>query len=119
MSAAILHFITPPIPYCVDCGHADYEVGDSHIERNGIRVFDLIVVRKGALSICENGDTWEIKEGEGLILLPNAHHYGSAPCTTYTEISWIHFQTFGSWQMCRDMDECVGNQRELIEEHKN
>ena len=118
VSSEILHFITPPIPYCVDCGHAYYGVGDTHIERNNIKVFDLIVVRKGALSIGENGQTWDIGEGEGLVLLPNGHHYGSAPCTTDTEIIWIHFQTFGSWQICRDMDECMGTQLALIEEHK-
>ena len=118
MDSAILHFISPPIPYFVDFGYASYGVGDSHIERNGIQVFDLIVVRKGMLSIGENDLSWDIREGEGFILLPNGHHYGSAPCTTDTEIVWIHFQTFGSWKMCLDMDECMGNQMELIEEHK-
>ncbi|THF80334.1 helix-turn-helix transcriptional regulator [Cohnella fermenti] len=118
MDSAILHFISPPIPHFVDCGYACYEVGDSHITRNCIRVFDLIVVRKGMLPIGENGRSWEIKEGEGFILLPDGHHYGSAPCTTDTEIIWIHFQTFGSWQMGTDMNQCMGNQMELIEEHK-
>ncbi|MGO4376532.1 AraC family transcriptional regulator, partial [Paenibacillus sp. MCAF20] len=80
MDSAILHFISPPIPYFVDCGYAHYGVGDTHIDRNCIRVFDLIVVRKGVLPIGENGHTWEINEGEGLILLPDGHHYGSAPC---------------------------------------
>ncbi len=118
MDSAILHFISPPIPYFVDCGYAYYGVGDSHIERNCIQVFDLIVVRKGMLSIGENGCSWEINEGEGFILLPDGHHYGDVPCTTDTEIIWIHFQTFGSWQICCDMNECLGKQMELIEEHK-
>ncbi|RUS43829.1 AraC family transcriptional regulator [Cohnella sp. AR92] len=118
MDSAILHFVSPPIPYFVDCGHASYGVGDTHIDRTGIQVFDLIVVRKGVLPIGENGHTWEIREGEGLVLLPNGHHYGSAPCKVDTEIIWIHFQTFGSWRMCQNMDECLVNQLELIEEHK-
>lgn len=118
MDAAILHFISPPIPYFVDFGYANYGVGDSHIERSDIRVFDLIVVQKGVLPIGENGQSWEVHEGEAFILLPNGHHYGSAPCKADTEIIWIHFQTFGSWQVCLDMDECMGNQMALIEEHK-
>jgi len=118
VDSTILHFISPPIPYFVDCGYAYYEVGDTHIDRNCINVFDLIVVRKGVLPIAENDHTWEVNEGEGLILLPNAHHYGNAPCKADTEIIWIHFQTFGSWQTCRDMNECQSNQLELIEEHK-
>ncbi len=60
MDSAILHFISPPIPYFVDCGYAYYGVGDSHIERNCIQVFDLIVVRKGMLSIGENGCSWKL-----------------------------------------------------------
>lgn len=118
MDSSILHFISPPIPYFVDCGHAHYGVGDAHIERNCINVFDLIVVRRGALAIGENGRSWQVNEGEGFILLPNGHHYGSAPCDADTDIIWIHFQTFGSWQMCGDMKECMGNQLALIEEHK-
>lgn len=118
MNSAILHFLSPPIPYFVDCGHASYGVGDTHIDRNCVGIFDLIVVRKGVLPIGENGHTWELEEGEGLVLLPNGHHYGSAPCKMDTEIIWIHFQTFGSWQVCSDMNECLSNQLELIEAHK-
>ncbi|KUP25536.1 response regulator transcription factor [Paenibacillus sp. DMB5] len=119
MNAPILHFISPPIPYFVDCGHASYEVGDYHIDRNCIGVFDLIVVVKGLLPVGENGILRELGEGEGVILLPDGHHYGFAPCTVPTEIIWIHFQTFGSWQECADMNECLLNQQLLFEEHKN
>lgn len=119
MNAPILHFISPPIPYFVDCGNASYEVGDYHIDRNCIGVFDLIVVVKGLLPVGENGILRELGEGEGVILLPDGHHYGFAPCTVPTEIIWIHFQTFGSWQECADMNECLLNQQLLFEEHKN
>jgi len=118
MNSNVLHFISPPIPYFVDCGHAFYEQGDYHIDRNCIGVFDLIVVVSGVLPIGENGVSWEIKEGEGLVLLPTGHHYGCAPCQTDTEIIWIHFQTFGSWQECSDMDECLSNQLQLIDSHR-
>ncbi|WP_058303627.1 helix-turn-helix transcriptional regulator [Gorillibacterium timonense] len=118
MSSPILHFISPPIPYFVDCGHAAYSAGDTHISRNCIGVFDLIVVEKGVLPIGEDHLNWELKEGESLILRPDGHHYGSAPCTTDTEIIWIHFQTFGSWKECSDMNECLDNQAQLIENHK-
>lgn len=70
------------------------------------------------LPIAENEVHWELKEGEFLILRPDAHHYGFAPCPIETEIIWIHFQTFGSWIECQDMNECLENQSELIESHK-
>lgn len=118
MNSPILHFISPPIPYFVDCGHATYTAGDVHINRICIGVFDLIVVLKGILPIGEDDTTWELREGEILILRPDGYHYGSAPCTGDTKIIWIHFQTFGSWKECLSMDECLDNQAELIESHK-
>ncbi|MNO21930.1 HTH-type transcriptional regulator YesS [compost metagenome] len=118
MNSPILHFISPPIPYFVDCGHATYAAGDVHINRNCIGVFDLIVVLKGTLPIGEDGKAWELHEGEILILRPDGHHYGSAPCTEDTKIIWIHFQTFGSWKECVNMDECLDCQAALIESHK-
>ncbi|MCL6605564.1 MAG: AraC family transcriptional regulator [Paenibacillus sp.] len=118
MNSPILHFISPPIPYFVDCGHASYVKDDYHINRNCIGVFDLIVVLKGTLPVGENGRTWELHEGEILILRPDAHHYGSAPCKGDTKIIWIHFQTFGSWKECDSMNDCLDNQVLLIESHK-
>ncbi|MFD1884929.1 helix-turn-helix transcriptional regulator [Paenibacillus wenxiniae] len=119
MNASILHFISPPIPYFVDCGHASYDIGDYHIDRNCIGVFDLIVVIKGSLPVSENGGCWQLNAGEWIILLPDGHHYGFAPCTVQTEIIWIHFQTFGSWQECADMKDCLHQQQALMAEHKN
>ena len=114
----ILHFITPPIPYFIDCGRARYEAGEYHISRSDIGVFDLIVVTRGSLAISENGNEWLLNQGEALILKPDGHHYGSAACKTETELIWIHFQTFGSWRESANMDECLTNQAELIETHK-
>ncbi|MBT2288482.1 helix-turn-helix domain-containing protein [Paenibacillus albidus] len=118
MNSPILHFISPPIPYFVDCGHASYVAGDYHINRNCIGLFDLIVVLQGALPVGEDGEHWELQAGESLILRPDGHHYGSSPCTVDTEIIWIHFQTFGSWKENVNMDECLKNQTWLMEEHK-
>ncbi|MBA9085516.1 AraC-like DNA-binding protein [Fontibacillus solani] len=122
MENSILHFITPPIPYFLDCGSAAYVVGDRHINRDRLGVFDLIVVTKGALAIGEKTDLtdhqWELQEREALILRPDAYHYGVTPCIRETEIIWVHFQTFGSWRECKDMKECLECQTELIENHR-
>ncbi len=118
LDSPILHFITPPIPYFIDCGRAYYEAGEYHISRSDIGVFDLIVVTRGALAVNENGTEWRLQEGDALILMPDGHHYGSAACETETELLWIHFQTYGSWKESSDMDECLANQAQLIETHK-
>lgn len=97
METPILHFISPPIPYFIDYGYAKYAPGEKHIHRSSIGVFDLIFVTKGALAMGEDEKEWHVKEGEMLILKPDSDHYGNAPCQEETEITWIHFQTFGSW----------------------
>ncbi|WP_248924137.1 AraC family transcriptional regulator [Paenibacillus hamazuiensis] len=118
MNGSVLHFISPPIPYFVDCGRAYYVPGECHIRRNCIGVFDLIVVTKGALFMGEGSAQWEVGQGEALILRPDSNHYGAAPCRRETEIMWIHFQTFGAWNEYDGMNSCLENQSALIDSHK-
>jgi AraC-like DNA-binding protein len=120
MNSPILHFISPPVPYFVDCGRALYHIGERHISRNKIGVFDLIVVIKGALLLGEGegAGEWMIRQGDALILRPDANHYGTGPCTEETEIIWIHFHTFGAWDECSSMHACLENQAVLINNHK-
>ncbi|RKP53054.1 AraC family transcriptional regulator [Cohnella endophytica] len=118
MSSPILHFISPPIPYFIDCGRAYYGEGERHITRNNIGVFDLVVVTKGTLHLGEGSSEWTIGTGESFILRPDASHYGTEPCKTDTEIIWIHFNTFGAWDECSSMGKCLDNQSALIAAHK-
>ncbi|QMV43115.1 helix-turn-helix transcriptional regulator [Cohnella cholangitidis] len=118
MSSPILHFISPPVPYFIDCGRAYYNAGERHISRNNIGVFDLVVVAKGKLNIGEGSNEWGIEEGEAFILRPDANHYGTEPCSEDTEIIWIHFHTFGAWDECSGMNACLENQSSLIAAHK-
>lgn len=118
METPIFHLISPPIPYFIDCGKAQFNAGEKHISRSGIGVFDLIVGMKGALSVGEDGNEWVVRKGDILVLRPDGRHYGLAPCTEETVITWIHFQTFGSWQEGSCMDDCLAGQSGLIENHK-
>ncbi|GGH15038.1 helix-turn-helix domain-containing protein [Paenibacillus segetis] len=118
MSSPILHFISPPIPYFIDCGRAFYCVGERHVSRNSIGVFDLVVVTKGTLCLGEGETEWIIQEGESFILRPDASHFGTEACNTNTEIIWIHFHTFGAWEECMSMGDCLDNQSALFASHK-
>lgn len=118
MQSPILHFITPPIPYFIDYGHAKYARGERHVYRSCIGVFDLIAVTKGSLAVGENEKEWCVQKGELLILRPDCSHYGTLSCQEETEITWIHFQTFGSWREGSSMDDCLENQPSLIANHK-
>ncbi|WP_283657636.1 AraC family ligand binding domain-containing protein [Paenibacillus sp. RC343] len=117
MISHVLHFVTPPIPYFVDCGRATYPVGESHISRSNIGAFDLIVVVEGNLSIGENDREWTLTAGDALTLRPDADHYGAASCPVHTEIFWIHFQTYDSWRECANMDECLDSETHLLQKH--
>lgn len=118
MSQSILHFISPPVPYFIDCGRAFYRAGECHVSRSNIGVFDLVVVTRGALNIGEGENEWTIETGEAFILRPDANHYGTQPCLTDTEIIWIHFHTFGAWDECSSMGKCLDNQSALFIAHK-
>ncbi|WP_256761854.1 helix-turn-helix transcriptional regulator [Cohnella sp. WQ 127256] len=118
MSIPILHFISPPVPYFIDSGKHHFMPGERHISRNFISVFDLIVVTKGTLFIGENSVEWTVRQGEALILRPDGYHYGTTPCQEETEITWIHFHTFGAWEESQEMSKCLENQLALIEKHK-
>ncbi|WP_438444740.1 helix-turn-helix domain-containing protein [Gorillibacterium sp. sgz5001074] len=118
MDSGILHFLTPPIPYFIDCGLAVFEAGECHISRNQMGSFDLIVVTKGTLPIGEADSSWELTPGEALILRPDAHHYGTRPCEASTEFIWIHFHTFGAWGEYPDMEACLAQGEMLIGQHK-
>jgi len=115
---SILHFVSPPVPYFIDCGTHSYTPGELHVSRNCIGVFDLIVVTKGTLFIGEDSNEWTVRQGEALILRPDAYHYGTTPCQEETEITWIHFHTFGAWEEGNGMSQCLENQSALIEKHK-
>jgi AraC-like DNA-binding protein len=52
----------------------------------------MLLVEEGCLHIGENGQSWELKRGDSLILLPDGHHYGTDPCTERTTFYWVHFQ---------------------------
>ncbi|RKP46306.1 AraC family transcriptional regulator [Cohnella endophytica] len=118
MSDLIFHFVTPPIPYFIDSGKHTFIPGEKHVSRHSINVFDLIIVTKGKLFIGESNHEWTLDKDEAIILRPDAYHYGTAPCDEETEITWIHFQTFGAWDERNNIDECLENQIALFDKHK-
>ncbi|MCR8657754.1 helix-turn-helix transcriptional regulator [Paenibacillus endoradicis] len=118
MSDLIMHFVTPPVPYFIDSGKHTFFPGERHVSRYSISVFDIIIVTKGTLFIGENDNEWIICKDEAIILRPDAYHYGTTPCEDETEITWIHFQTFGAWDEMKSINECYENQITLFEKHK-
>lgn len=97
-SAEIIHMLTPPAPYLLECGQTFYNAGDEHPSRRSIGVFDLIMIESGTLFIGEEDRQWELGAGQSLLLLPDRYHYSVKPCEERCKFYWVHFHTISSWQ---------------------
>lgn len=112
---AFLHFECPPFPSYLASGKDTYSIGQSHINRANLGVFDLLCVTRGTLYMGEEERTWEVKAGHVLILQPDRHHYSYRPCTEETQFFWLHFQVFNDWW---DDDELHGLRHRRVGSHK-
>lgn len=92
-----IYFNSPPSPYYLESGSSDYKIGDAHPNRHSLNLFDLIIVRSGSLHLGEEQTSWQLQEGQTLILLPDRYHYSIEPVSTATFFYWIHFQTVNEW----------------------
>jgi AraC-like DNA-binding protein len=97
ITTSFFEFLVPPLPYYIVCGEDTYEVGETHVERQNIEVFDMLAVTKGRLFMGEGSQTWTVNEGQALVLRPDQHHYPTKGCREETHFHWIHFQTVGIW----------------------
>ncbi len=93
----LLQFALPPLPFYISSGHETHGPGLVHVDRRNIGVFDLLAVRQGTLHIAEEDRRYALGAGEALILRPDAHHFGTSPCTETTEYYWMHFGHQGHW----------------------
>lgn len=86
-----LIFEVPPFPTYIAGSKDCFNEGKKHMRRCTFSVFDLLIVNKGVLYICEDGVKYDVKAGEYLILMPGLEHFGYKACTVDTHYSWIHF----------------------------
>lgn len=93
-----ISFEVPPLLYCLNSNFDIFQKGDIHATRKNIGVFDLLVVQSGCLYMKEEDHTWNVGEGEYLILEPDKEHFSFRPCTETTKYYWLHFHTTGSWK---------------------
>lgn len=87
---------TPPLPYYLGAGRADYQAGEAHPNRRHLGLYDLLLVVKGVLPIGENGREWTLAAGEMLLLLPDGEHYATKACDGETSFYWVHFDHGGA-----------------------
>jgi len=75
--------------------------------------YELIVVRKGTLSIWENEARFDVPPGHALLLYPGRRHRGAAPFGRELSFYWIHFvvRHDGSQGNCLQVPQYVRVQR--------
>jgi AraC-like DNA-binding protein len=95
---SVLQFHSPPLPHFTMGGEDTYAIGRTHLSRNNIGLFDLLIVTQGSLYIAEEDKEYDVTPGKALILRPDLYHCSYKPCTSRTHFYWLHFQTIGRWQ---------------------
>lgn len=118
MESTVINYMAPPTPYFIGCGVERYAIGERHINRYNIGLFDLVTVLKGALYIGEDDNKWKLEQQEAVILRPDLYHYGYDACTEETLIFWVHFHTVGVWAEHLNMQEYMQNLHYLKEKHR-
>lgn len=101
----MLHIVAPPLPTLIAAGEDTYNVGQSHPNRQGIGVFDLLIVTNGSLYIGEEENHFHVKKHQALILYPDCHHFSFRACTETTHFYWFHFSA-KEWM---ELHEASGN----------
>lgn len=94
----MLQLFAPPLPTLLAAGQNTFDIGQSHINRNKIGVFDLLVVTEGRLHMGEEDQHFQVSRGDSLILYPDRHHYSTSPCDQTTHLYWFHFTASKGWQ---------------------
>ena len=94
-----INFDFPPLLYYIRSNPDYFSPGMTHMARNEIDFFDLLVVFEGALHIWEDGEKFDVKEKEFLILEPYKKHYGYKPSKENTHYYWLHFQVTGPYHL--------------------
>lgn len=89
-----IEYNAPPLPHFISCGEDTYSVGQSHVSRKNIGVFDLLIVTRGMLHIGEDEESWQLSPGQALVLSPDRSHYQIEPCKEETHFYWLHFHIF-------------------------
>jgi AraC-like DNA-binding protein len=119
----MLQLFAPPLPTLLAAGQNTFDIGQSHINRCKIGVFDLLVVTKGTLYMGEDGRKFQVSKGETLILYPDRHHFSISPCDQITHFFWIHFTASKGWQdlstckPCQYGEKAAGERRNVFVEN--
>lgn len=93
-----ISFEVPPFPTYITGGADFFKKGRKHVKRI-FSVFDILIVKKGALHICEGKVNFDVAEGNFLILVPGLEHSSYKPCEVDTNYYWLHFNLEGPYEL--------------------
>jgi AraC-like DNA-binding protein len=93
-----ISFDVPPFPTYITGAEDCFKEGRKHIKRT-FCVFDLLIVKKGTIFMCEDGVNYNVEKGNYLILTPGLEHYSYKPCEVDTDYYWLHFTVERPFEM--------------------
>ena len=67
----------------------NYTNGIKHPDRTFFQ-HDLIYIVEGEWSICQEGERYDLKKDDVIILTAHSRHYGITPCPDHTKTMYIH-----------------------------
>lgn len=74
----------------ISCGNLVSQDGFLH-DRRKLDTFVFIIVSEGTLHIEQNGQRYDVKENESLLLFPHQLHFGYKPSKGRLSYFWVHF----------------------------
>ncbi len=87
--------IEKPIEF-LSCGRFESEVPWTH-GRRCLDSFVVIIGLEGCLHIAQDGEKYEVRPGDVLVLLPGVVHEGYRPCEAGVSYFWFHFLTYSPY----------------------
>ncbi|MED5019852.1 hypothetical protein P9847_21400 [Paenibacillus chibensis] len=115
-----LELAIPPLPFLLTVGHAIWMPGNCHYERC-FDVYDVILVKKGAMYMKEDQREYVIAGGQMLVLEPGRTHVGTQACTEETEVYWVissmHLRLERSKQKISRGRQCCRKEETAIRSH--
>jgi len=87
----------------ISCGHFISEYNWIH-GRRIIDSFEIIIGIKGIAYIQQDGEAYEVRTGDILLLLPGHIHYGYFASEKGTEFYWFHFNFKGEYNLIEEKE---------------
>ncbi len=76
------------------CGTNIYPFPEYHVDRV-MDEHDLMYIHEGTWQLAQDGEIYDLKAGDVILLRAGSHHWGTAPCSVGSRNMFVHFEKRG------------------------